>query len=113
MNPAEEPLDELLLAQFARTHTDLGPESFVRTLKTRIEAATARRRTLRLVQQALGLAALVLASPWLIDVSRRLSSPFEAGVAATADWLLTPLGAAAGLVLLAVVFTALRVIKAR
>lgn len=110
MNDVDPVHDDFLAAQFRRAHPTVAPEPFVRAVRARVAAAGSRARARRLALRGVGVVALVFASPWLIEGSRRLSQPFEEGLATVATWLLSPVGAATavGIALVAVAAMRLR-----
>jgi hypothetical protein len=99
MTESTNDLDATLQERFSREHAQPPGEPFVSDTARRIAAARARGVLARRTAQGVALAALILASPWLIKAAALLSLHLNAWLATTTAWLLTPVGMVAGLVL--------------
>lgn len=89
--------DDALAAKFAASPEAPAGDRFVASTCERIAELRRRRRMLAAATRAAGFAVVVLAAPWLIEGSRRLSDVLAAASVRAADLLLGPAGMGAAL----------------
>ena len=82
--------DPKLEALFAREHTHLSAEPFLRDTLARVAADRRRAVVTRRVIQALGILALLIVTPWLIEASVWMSRGMEAMFVRVSTWLANP-----------------------
>jgi mannose/fructose/N-acetylgalactosamine-specific phosphotransferase system component IIC len=97
-----DPMDDLdanLHERFDREYSQPLPEPFLSDTARRIAAARRRTILLRHAAQALAVATLILAAPWLIKISALVSTQLNVALDALTQWLFTPIGSAAALII--------------
>jgi hypothetical protein len=108
MNSFPDDFDAALAARFRQELVHLPADPFVAVTTRRIAAARRRRTYLKHAFQAAGVIALILSSHWLIEASTTASTKLDAWFVTGIDWLVTPLGTIAVLVVGIGVLAALR-----
>ena len=109
-----DPMDDLdanLHERFDRDYSQPPAEPFLSETTRRIAVARRRGLLLRHAAQALAVAVLILASPWLIKASALVSMQLNGALDAVTQWLFTPIGTAAALLVGGVAL--LRTLKTR
>jgi hypothetical protein len=94
----DEPLDPSLLQIFSEQHRDLAPEPFVAATRRRVQHERRRIQRVKRGLLTLAIVIVIVASPWLIAASTRLSELLDTSFALVSDWLGTPLGVLAALI---------------
>ena len=100
--------DPGLEALFAKEHGQIAEEPFVSRAVKRAAADHKLTRRIRRLTALAALIAVVGASPWLIEVSVIVSTALDTSFATVSNWLSTPIGASAGLVIGALAAAAFR-----
>jgi hypothetical protein len=108
MNSLPEDLDAALAARFEQENVHLPADPFVAVTARRIAAARRRGIYLKHAFQAAGVIALIIGSHWLIEASIIASTKLDGWFVTGIDWLVTPLGTIAVLVVGIGVLAALR-----
>jgi hypothetical protein len=94
----DESLDPTLVRIFAEQHGDLALEPFVAATRRRLQRDRRRTRLVRRGLLVVAIAMVVVASPWLIEASNRLSELLDTSFALASDWMETPFGVFAALI---------------
>jgi hypothetical protein len=100
---AAESRDPHVEALFRHASAERADENFVAATMRRVDAARAQRRFVRRFTEVGALLAIVVASPWLIAASVRLSSLVDSGLATVSGWIATPSGLALTIAIVAIV----------
>jgi hypothetical protein len=99
MTDPSDNLDANLHERFDREYSQPLAEPFLSDTTRRIAAARRRGILLRHTVQAVAVAALILVSPWLIRISALVSTQLNVVLEAVTQWLFTPIGTAAALII--------------
>jgi len=95
--------DSKLLARFEQEQPRVPADSFVAATMQKVRAEGRRREFMRVGWRVAGLAALVMASPWLIKGVERLNaaldSSFSLALGQAGSWILGALALLAALVM--------------
>jgi hypothetical protein len=94
----DEPLDPPLRRAFNEQHRDLAPEPFVAATRRRVQRERKRQQFLKRGAVIVAIASVIAASPLLIAASSRVSGLLDTSFVLISDWLGTPLGAFAALI---------------
>jgi hypothetical protein len=108
MNNSPDDFDAMLAARFRQEPVDLPADPFVAVTARRIAAARRRGTYLKHALQASAVLALILGSRWLIAASAIASTKLDAWFVTGINWLVTPLGTIAVVVVGIGVLAALR-----
>ncbi len=108
MNSSPDDFDVALAARFRQELANLPADPFIAVTARRIAAARRRGTYLKHASQATGVLALILGSRWLIAASTIASAKLDAWFITGSNWLATPLGTIAVLVIGIGVLAALR-----
>jgi hypothetical protein len=98
MNSLPDDFDPALAAHFRQELVNLPAGPFVAVTARRIAAARRRGTYLKHAFQIAGVMALILGSHWLIEASTIASTKLDAWFVTGIDWVVTPLGTIAVLV---------------
>jgi hypothetical protein len=99
MTDTTDSLDTMLRERFSREHAQPETEPFLSLTARRVASARSRSLLARRIVQGVGLAALILVSPWLIKISALMSMHLDYLLGVVMERLLTPIGTAAVFVL--------------
>jgi hypothetical protein len=99
----DDPLDPALHRLFAEEHRKLAPEPFVAETRRRVRHERKRLQILKRGAFVVAIAVIIVASPLLIAASSRVSALLDTSFVLISDWLGTPLGAFAALIVGAIV----------
>jgi hypothetical protein len=108
MNSFPDDFDAALAARFRQELVHLPADPFVAVTARRIAAARRRGTYLKQAFRTAGVIAVILGSHWLIEASTIASTKLDAWFVTGIDWLVTPLGTIAVLVVGIGVLSALR-----
>jgi hypothetical protein len=95
MTDPTDRFDTRLHELFEREHAQPPAEPFLRETARRVAVARSRRILARRAAQGVALAALILASPWLIKGSAFVSTHLDTLLGTLTEQLFTPVGSAA------------------
>jgi hypothetical protein len=99
MTDPSDSWDTMLRERFSREHSHPAAEPFLSQTARCVASARSRSLLARRMAQGVGLAALILVSPWLIKISVLLSVHLDYLLGAVMERLSTPIGTAAVFVL--------------
>ncbi len=99
MSNLPDDFDAVLAARFRQEPVDLPADPFVGITARRIAAVRRRGTYLKRAFQAAGVLALIVGSHWLILASTIASTKLDAWFLTGINWLVTPLGTIAALVI--------------